>query len=350
MVAELDQELEQAARQAFARMIGAIPAPVPDELPDPRTTPVTPVTALRYDDEPGGWAQEHRRTRRRLVAATAGVAAAAAALAAAVILPDGGGGRVETETPPAGEDTTTTDDPTSSTTRPTTTTTTTTTTTSPTGTTGTGTGTGTGAGIAPTEVPDYDSIPMGQALTSFVPSGEVRRAELRAPLADQEGLDVPLDRLELVTSVVAGRGSPEIWAADDGEEIAIEIRAEWLTGYGSGIEGTPRQLQSHWMVSAVDNQFVVWGVVADDIETVSVYLTDDGVESVPTTAIGPPELQSRVFAVILPPLAYIENVAGERADGSVFLSGAHLEESLQQFTMHHPNRQEWTGFIPVVVH
>jgi len=345
MVAELDQELEQATRQAFARMFGAIPAPVPDELPD--RSPVAPVGVLRYDDEPGGWADERRRTRRhrRLLAATAGVAAAAAALATAVILP-GNDDRVETDTPPAGEGTTTTDDPTSSTTQPTTTTSTTTPTEA---TEGTGT-TGTGTGIAATEVPDYDSIPMGEALTTFVPSGEVRRAEIRSPLADQEGLDVPLDRLELVASLVAARGAPEIWAADDGEEIAIEIRADWLVGYGSGIEGTPQQLESHWMVSAVDNQFVVWGVVTDDIETVSVYLTGDGVETVPTTALGPPELRSRVFAVILPQGAYIENVAGERADGSVFLSGAHLEESLEQFTMHHPNRQEWTGFIPVVVH
>jgi hypothetical protein len=320
-------------------MIGAIRAPLPAERPDLARTATAPAV-LHHDDEPGGWEQERRQARRgRVLLVAAGLAAAAAVVAVAVVLPaDGdGGGRVETDIPPAGEDdpgTTTTGDPTSSsTTEPPTTTIG-----------GAPETTGPGAGTDPGD------LPMGTPLEGFVPSGEVRRAELRYPLADQDGLDVPLDRLGRVAEVVAVNGSPEVWAADDGEEIALEIRADWLIGFGSGIEGTPRQLQTHWMVSAVEAQFIVWGVVPSDVRSVSVFLTDGGFETTGTVPVGSPEMASRVFAVILPQGAFIEGVAGERADGSVALAGTHMEESLEQFTMHHPNRMEWTGFIPVVQH
>ena len=133
-------------------------------------------------------------------------------------------------------------------------------------------------------------------------------------------------------------------------EIAVQLVAPWVIGFGSGIEGTPRQLQTHWMVSAIDAQFIVWGIVPSDIREVTVYTSEGDPVSVGTVPVGPPEMASAAFAVVLPERGLIEGMSGQLADGTVSLAGTKLDESLTQFRRHSPLNLEWTGFVPVVQH
>jgi hypothetical protein len=177
----------------------------------------------------------------------------------------------------------------------------------------------------------------------------VRPAEVRG-LLDPATSDVPLDRLADAVQIVSGAWRATLQVADDGHEFAMQLTAPGDIGFGSGIEGTPHQLQTHWMVNAITNRFVVWGLVPSDIASVTITTKDGEALGADTVPVGPAEMQSRAFAVILPQRAYIDGVSGELADGSVALAGVELEASLTQFQQHSPLLLEWTGFIPVVRH
>jgi hypothetical protein len=147
----------------------------------------------------------------------------------------------------------------------------------------------------------------------------------------------------------AVNGPVTLQAATDGQAVGMQLSAPWLTGFGPGIEGTPRELQRYWMVSTVDNQHVVWGIASNEVRQADVYLTDGQVVSTDTVAF-PAGTGTSVFAVVLPQLAEIEGLAGVRADGSVFLAGSRVQESLAQVSQPGPHLREWTAFVPMVVH
>ena len=316
MTADLDAELEQVTRQAFARMFGVVEITPPEEMPDLTTTTLIPLD--------GGGSPGHRpprRRRRNVALAAAAVAAVAAVVVAVVVVPGlSSDDRVSTTTP--------------STTAPSTTDSTVPATTSST---------------APPGPDGTEGTTGGSVAGDWPGSGEVRAAEIRG-LLDPATSDVPLDRLADVVELPESYWPVILQAADDGHEIALQLTAPGDTGFGSGIEGTPQQLQTHWMVNAVVNRFVVWGLVPSDVASVTISTKDGASFGADTVPVGPSELQSRAFAVILPQLAYIDGVSGELADGTVSLAGVELEASLVQFQQHSPFLLEWTGFIPVVQH
>jgi hypothetical protein len=306
MAPDLDPRLEDTTRQAFARLFDSIEVAVPDQPPAPEPAGRPPRR------------ERHRRRPRTVVLAGAGLAAAAAIAVAVLVVPDRSSpDRVSTE----GPSTTTT------TTAPTTTPSSTSTTAPRDTTTTTG------------ESPSSTTT----STTSSPPPTEpgLRPAEI-LPALDPTGLtDVVTDQ--------AVNGPVTLQAGAGGRQVAMQLSAPWLTGFGPGIEGTARELQAYWMVSTVDNQHVVWGLASDEIRQVDVYLTDGQVVSTDTVAF-PPGAGTRAFAVVLPQLAEIEGLAGARADGSVFLAGSRVEESLAQVSQPGPHLREWTAFVPMVVH
>jgi hypothetical protein len=296
MAPDLDPRLEDATRQAFTRLLDAIEVTVPDRAPIAEPAGRPPRR------------ERHPRRPRTLLLAGAGLAAAAAVAVALLVVPDRSSpNRVSTEGPSSPSSTTTT--------APTTTTSST-----------------------PTTAPRETTT----STTTAAPTEPgLRPAEMLAGL-ELEGLtDVVTDE--------AVNGPVTLQVATDGQAVAMQLSAPWLTGFGPGIEGTPRELQSYWMVSTVDNQHVVWGIASNEVRQADVYLTDGQVVSTDTVAF-PAGMGTRVFAVVLPQLAEIEGVAGVRADGSVFLAGSRVQESLAQVSQPGPHLREWTAFIPMVVH
>jgi hypothetical protein len=248
--------------------------------------------------------------------AGAGLAAAAAIAVALLVVPDDSPERTSTEGPST--TTTTTAPETTTSTSPSTTADTTTTT----------------------------GEPPSSSTTSTTPPPPTEPA-LR-PAERLPALDTATGLTDVVTDE-AVNGPVTLQAATDGQAVAMQLSAPWLTGFGPGIEGTPRQLESYWMVSTVDNQHVVWGLASEQVRRVDVYLTDGQVVSTDTVRL-PLGRGTGVFAVVLPQLTEIENVAGARSDGAVFLAGSRVEESLEQISQPGPHLREWTAFIPMVVH
>lgn len=304
MAPELDPRLEDATRQAFTRLFDGIDVAVPDR--PPAAEPAVP--SLR----PG----RRRRRPRTLMLAGAGLAAAAAIAVALLVVPDDPPERTSTDGPST--TTSTTAPATSSSSTSTTADTTTTSTTS-------------------------SSTSSTTSTTPPPPTEPALRPAERLP-----GLGPATGLTDVVTDQAVS-GPVTLQAASDGQQMAMQLSAPWLTGFGPGIEGTIRELETYWMVSTVDNQHVVWGVASAEVRRVDVYLTDGDVVSTDTVAF-PPGTGTSVFAIVLPELAEIENLAGSRADGSVFLAGSRVEESLEQVSQPGPHLREWTAFVPMVVH
>jgi hypothetical protein len=308
MAPDLDPRLEDTTRRAFTRLFDSIEVTVPER--PPATVPAG-GTAGR-SPRPG----RHPRRSRTLVLAGAGLAAAAAVAAAVLVLPDGSSpDRVSTNGPS-----------------------TTTTTTAPTT---TSSSTSTTADTTTTTTAQAPSSTTSTTTTPPATEPSLRPAEI-LPVGAFDGLaDVVTDQ--------AVNGPVTLQAGTDGQAVALQLSAPWLTGFGPGLDGSIRELEAYWMVSTVDNQHVVWGIVPDEIRQVDVYLTDGQVVSTDTVAF-PPGMGTSVFAIVLPQLAEIVGLAGVRADGSVFLAGSRVQESLAQVSQPSPRLREWTAFIPMVVH
>jgi hypothetical protein len=320
MPADLGAELEQATRTAFARMFGVIAITRPEELPD-MTTTLVPLDARGSDPlDPLGEGGGARR-RHRLLAAAAAVAVAAA-VAAVVVLPDRmSSDRVSTTVPP------TTAPPTTA--PPTTSTTTT---------------TSSGGPVTVTS-PDGAVSPVPGA---DVEGAVVREAEMLDAL-DPATSDLPLDQLRDVATV-DGNGPATLQVVDDGTRIGLQLSSTWAVGFSPSVQGTPHELERYWMVSAMDNQFMVWGLVPGDVARVTVFTEDGQQVSAETLPVGAPAMEARAFVLILPPLAYIGGMSGERDDGTPVLAGTEIDASLVRFQEHSPLLKEWTGFVPIVQH
>lgn len=322
MAPDSDPRLEDATRHALTRLLDAIEVTVPDR--PPTAEPTALPTPGHRSPRPG----RYPRPRRTLVLAGAGLGAAAALAVALLVVPDRSSpGRTSTDGPSTGGPTT--DGP-STTSTPATTSPSTT---APRGTTTT------------SEPP-----PSSTTSTAATPPTEpaLRPAEI-LPALDPATSRVPLDRLSDVVTDQAVNGPVTLQAATDGRLVAMQLSAPWLTGFGPGIEGTPRELETYWMVSTVDNQHVAWGIAPGEVRRVDVYLTDGEVVSTDTVD-APTGTETSMFAIVLPQLAEIENLAGVRADGSVLLAGSRVPESLAQITQPGPHLREWTAFVPMVVH
>jgi hypothetical protein len=319
MAPDLDPRLEDATRQAFTRLLDAIEVTVPDR--PPAAEPAAPPLRHGQHGQHGRHGR-HRRRPRTLMLAGAGLAAAAAIAVALLVVPDDSPERTSTE----GPSTTTTTTAPETTTSPSTSTTADTTTT--------------------TGEPPSSSTTS----TTIAPPTEptLRRAE-RLPPLDPATSRVPLDGLTDVAADDSANGSVTLQAAGEGDLLAMRLSAPWLTGFEPGIEGTRRELETYWMVSTVYNQHVVWGVASDEVRRVDVYLTDGQVVSADTVDF-PQGGVTSMFVIVLPQLATIENLAGIRADGSVLLAGSQVEESQAQISQWGRHLQEWTAFIPMVVH
>jgi hypothetical protein len=316
MTPDLDPRLEDATRHAFTQLLDAIEVTVPDRPPTAKPA-LAPPTPGHRSPRPG----RHPRRRRTLVLAGAGLAAVAAIAVALIVVPDRSSPeRMSTDGP---SNTTTTSTP--ATTSPSTTATQDTPTTS-------------------------EAPPSSTTSTTATPAKEpaLRPAEI-LPALDPATSRVPLDRMSDVMTDQAVNGPVTLQAATDGRLVAMQLSAPWLTGFGPGIEGTPRELQRYLMVSTVDNQHVAWGIAPDEVRRVDVYLTDGEVVSTDTVD-APAGIGTSMFAIVLPQLAEIENLVGVRADSSVFLAGSRIQESLAQITQPGPHLREWTAFVPMVVH
>ena len=307
MPAELDTELEDATRAAFARMLGALEVTRPDGVPttaSPRPTPVRFETARQ------------RRRGRLLAAGAAGlVAAAAAAVAVVVLAPDTTGDDVEIG--PAGSD-----EPAPTPTSP------------------------PPSGVTP-DTDDTDDDPGTGSGTTTV-------TEAPPPPADGE-TPTPEGPVELVEGQAVNGPVTLLGSSDGAGELTLQLQAPWLTGFGHEVAGTRVELQRNWLVAAVDNQFVVWGLVSSDIARVTIYTNDsqgEMAETVSAATVGVP-LESdgaRAFVVVLPELALIRSMSGDRADGSVYLAGTELDTALAEFQQHSPLLREKLAYVPVVVH
>ncbi|HEV7759996.1 MAG TPA: hypothetical protein VGO78_13440 [Acidimicrobiales bacterium] len=319
MTADLDAELEQATRTAFARMFGVIEVTRPEERPTGETTVVALDT---WESDPLGGRGGARRRRHRLLAVAA-VVAVAAAVVAVVVLPD----RMSSD------DVSTTEP--SATTSSSTTTSSTTSTTSTTSSGGPVTVTSPEGAVSPVPGGDVDGV-------------VVRDAEMLDAL-DPATTVLPLDQLRDVATV-EGNGPATLQVVDDGTRIGLQLSSTWAVGFSPSVEGTPHELERYWMVSAMDNQFMVWGLVPGDVARVTVFTEDGQQVSAQTLPVGAPEVQVRAFVLILPPLAYIGGMSGERDDGTPVLAGTEIESSLVRFQQHSPMLKEWTGFVPVVQH
>ena len=320
MAHDLDPRLEDTTRHALTRLLDAIEVTVPDRPPvaEPAALATPRHGSPRHEPPRLG---RRPRPRRTLVLAGTGLAAAAAVAVAVLVVPDRSSPeRTSTE---GSSTTTTTSAPT--TTSPSTT--------------------------APQETTTTTGPPPSSTTsTAASPPTEpaLRPAEMLPPL-DPATSRVPLDGLSDVVTDQAVNGPVTLQAATDGRLVAMQLSAPWLAGFGPGIEGTPRELETYWMVSTVDNQHVVWGIAPAEVDRVDVYLTDGDVVSADTVD-APAGAATRMFTAVLPELAEIENLAGVRADGSVLLAGSRVQESLAQITHPGPHLREWTAFVPMVMH
>lgn len=91
---------------------------------------------------------------------------------------------------------------------------------------------------------------------------------------------------------------------------------------------TEAVLASRWTVGSADGRHLVWGLVAPDVATVAVTLSDGRTVSIPTVESGLPGLASRTVAGTLPEGQNVSGAEGRRADGTPVVRAGDVAASL----------------------
>jgi hypothetical protein len=87
-------------------------------------------------------------------------------------------------------------------------------------------------------------------------------------------------------------------------------------------------LRSRWTAGSADGRNLLWGLVAPEVTSVVVTLSDGRTVPIPTLESGLPGLPSRAFAGNMPEGVTITAIEGRRADGTAAVRAADVAAAL----------------------
>ena len=121
-------------------------------------------------------------------------------------------------------------------------------------------------------------------------------------------------------------GPWSLWIGGDSTRAGIEMRLPPGTTWRA--VDSEAVLRSRWTAGSVDGRNALWGLVAPEVTSVVVTLSDGRTVPVPALESGLPGLPSRAFATTLPEGVTITAIEGRRADGTAAVRAVDVAAAL----------------------